>query len=89
VRTTRGERDLKVDDGCEAKVEAIGSLPSVLHGDFTLILNNVLYVLLLQRNLISMSLLEDDGYECLFGNNKWIIMFIDKVGDIKNCHTHN
>jgi hypothetical protein len=36
-----------------------------------------------------MSLLEDDGYECLFGNNKWIIMFIDKVGDIKNCHTHN
>jgi hypothetical protein len=32
VRTTRGERNLKVADGCEAKVEAVGTLPLVLHG---------------------------------------------------------
>jgi hypothetical protein len=70
VRTTRGERNLKVADGSEVRVEGIWSLPLVLHGGFTLLLKNVLYVLLLQRNLISVSLLEDDGYECLFGNNK-------------------
>jgi hypothetical protein len=68
-----------VADGREAMVEAVGSLPLVLHDNFTLLLNNVLYVPSLQRNLISVSLLEDDGYECLFGNNKCIIIFNDKV----------
>jgi hypothetical protein len=79
VRTTRRERNLKVADGREARVEAVGSLPLVLHGGFILLLNKVLYILLLQRNLIYVSLLEDDGYECLFGNNKCTIMFNDKV----------
>jgi hypothetical protein len=79
ARTTRGERNLKVTDGREAKVEAIGSLPLVLHGGFTLILNNVLYVPSLQRNIISVSLLEDDGYESLCGNNECTVMFNDKV----------
>jgi hypothetical protein len=68
-----------VDDGREAKVEDIGSLPLVLHGSFTLILNNVLYAPLLQRNLISVSLLEDAGFECLFGNNNCTIKFNNKV----------
>jgi hypothetical protein len=63
--------------GCEAKVEAVRSLPLVLHGSFTSILNNVLPSL--QSNLIFVSLLEDDGYECLFGNNKCTIIFNDKV----------
>jgi hypothetical protein len=79
TRTTRGERNLKVVDGCKARVEAVGSLPLVLHGGFTLLLNNVLYDPSLHRNLISVSLLEDDGYESLFGNNKCTIMFNDKV----------
>jgi hypothetical protein len=70
AKTTRGERNLKVADGRVVKVEAIGSLPYVIHGGFTLILSNVLYVLPLQRNLISVSFLEDGGFECLFGNNK-------------------
>jgi hypothetical protein len=67
--TEKRERSLKVADGCEAKVEAVESLPIVLHGGFTLMLNNVLYVMYLQRNLISVALLEDDGFQCLFGNN--------------------
>jgi hypothetical protein len=79
TRTTRGERNLKVANGREARVEAVGSLPLVLHGGFTLHLNNVLYVPLLQRNLIYVSLLEDDGYEYLFENNKCTIIFNDKV----------
>jgi hypothetical protein len=68
-----------VVDGCEAKVEAVGSLSLVLHDNFTLILNNVLYVPSLQRKLVSVALLEDDGFKCLFGNNKCTIKFDNKV----------
>jgi hypothetical protein len=42
-------------------------------------LNNVLYVPSLRRNLISVASLEDDGYECLFGNNKCTIKFDDVI----------
>jgi hypothetical protein len=68
-----------VDDGCEVKVEVIETLPLLLHGDFTLTLNDVLYVPSLRRNLISIASLEDDGYECLFGNNKYTIKFNNDV----------
>jgi hypothetical protein len=64
-----------VADGCEAKVEAVGTLPLLLHDSFTLNLNNVLYVPLLRTNLIFVASLEDDGYECLFRNNKCTIKF--------------
>jgi hypothetical protein len=73
------ERTLKVADECKANFEVVGSLPLVLHGGFTLMLNNILYVSSLQRNLISLDLLEDDGFECLFGNNKCTIKFDNKV----------
>jgi hypothetical protein len=79
TRTTKRERSLKVADGRKAKVEAIGSLPLVLHGGFTLILNNVLYIPSLQKNLFFISLLEDDGFESLFENNKRTIKFDNKV----------
>jgi hypothetical protein len=79
ARTTKRERSLKVADVREAKVEAVGSLSLVLHGGFTLMLNNSLYVLSLRRNLISVALLEDDRSECLFGNNKCAIKFDNKV----------
>jgi hypothetical protein len=68
-----------VADGRKEKVEAVGSLPLVLHGGFTLILNNVLYDPSLQRNLISVASLEDENFECLFGNNKCTIKFDNKV----------
>jgi hypothetical protein len=79
VRTTRRERSLQVADGREAKVEAVGTLPLLLHGNFTLNLNNVLYVPLLRRNLISIASLEDDDYECLFRNNKCTIKFNNDI----------
>jgi hypothetical protein len=79
ARTTRRERSLQVADGREAKVQAVGTLPLLLHGDFTLNLNNVLYVPSLRRNLISVASFEDDGYECLFGNNKCTIKFNDVI----------
>jgi hypothetical protein len=71
------ERCLQVVDGREAKVEAVRTLPLLLHDDFTINLNNALYVPSLRRNIISVASLEDDGYECLFGNNKCTIKFDD------------
>lgn len=37
-------RTLRMANGHEAEVEAVGSLPLVLHDSFVLRLNNVLYV---------------------------------------------
>jgi hypothetical protein len=79
ARTTGRKRSLQVADGREAKVEAVGTLPLLLHDSFTLYLNNVLYVPSLRRNLISVASLEDDGYEYLFGNNKCTIKFDDVI----------
>jgi hypothetical protein len=64
----RGERRIRVANGVEAKVEAIGELPLELNNGFILHLHNVLYVPSLSRNLISVSYLDDDGYDCQFGN---------------------
>jgi hypothetical protein len=72
----------EVTDGRKGKVEVIGSLPLLLHDDFTLTLNNVLYVPSLKRNLISIASLEDDGYECLFGNNKCTIKFNNVIAGL-------
>ena len=48
----RGARRLKVANGVEVDVEAIGSITLELHTGFRLHLNNVLYVPTLSRNLI-------------------------------------
>jgi hypothetical protein len=82
ARTTGRERSLQVADGREAKVEAVGTLPLLLHDGFTLNLNNVLYVSSLRTNLISVASLENDGYECLFGNNKCTIKFNNVIIDL-------
>jgi hypothetical protein len=79
ARTTGRERSLQVANGREAKVEAVGILPLLLHGGFTLNLNDVLNVPSLRRNLISVASLEDDGYGCLFRNNKCTIKFDDVI----------
>jgi hypothetical protein len=63
----RGERRLRVANGVESRVEAIGELPSELNNSFIFHLHNVLYVPSLSRNLISVSCLADDGFDCHFG----------------------
>jgi hypothetical protein len=60
------------------KVEAIGELPLELNDGFVLKLTDVLYVPSLRRNLISVSRLDDDGYDCHFGNGKCQIEFNNK-----------
>jgi hypothetical protein len=75
----RGERSIRVTNDVDAEVEAIGELPLELNNGFILRLHNVLYVPSLSRNLISVSCLDDDGYDCQFGNRQCLILFDNKV----------
>jgi hypothetical protein len=60
----RGERSIRVTNGVEAEVEAIGVPPLELNNVFILHLHNVLYVPSLSINLISISCLDDGGFDC-------------------------
>jgi hypothetical protein len=64
----RGERSIRVSNDVEAEVETIGELPLKLNNSFILLLHIVLYVSSLSRNLISVSCLDDDEYDCQFNN---------------------
>jgi hypothetical protein len=76
--TRKEEQSLKVADGKEAYVEVIGSIVLHLHSGFNLHLNNVLYVPSLKRNLISVCLLDIDGFSCNFGDMKCLIKYNDE-----------
>jgi hypothetical protein len=79
-RTLRiGERSIRVANGVEAEVEAIRELSLELNNDFILHLHNILYVPSLSGNLISISCLDDDGYDFQFGNRQCLILFDSKV----------
>jgi hypothetical protein len=75
----RGERTIRVANGEEAEVEAIGELPLEISNGFTLYLHDILYVPSMRMNLISVSCLDDDGYDCLFDKKQCLITFNDKV----------
>jgi hypothetical protein len=77
----RGERTIRVANGEEVEVEAIGELLLEISNDFTLYLHDVLYVPFMRRNLISVSCLDDDGFDCLFGKKQCLIIFNDEVVD--------
>ena len=67
-----------VANGVKAEVEAIGELPLELNDGFMFKLIDVLYVPSLRRNLISVSRLDDDRFDCHFGNGQCKIMFNHK-----------
>jgi hypothetical protein len=50
-----------------------------LNNSFILRLNNILYIPSLGRNLISVSYLDDDGFDCQFGNRQCLILFNNEV----------
>jgi hypothetical protein len=75
----RGERTVRVANGEEVKVEVIGELPLEISNDFTLYLYDVLYVPSMRRNLISVSCLDDDRFDCLFDKKQCLITFNDEV----------
>src|SRR5665811_1796453 len=74
TRTTqRSERCIEVANGVQADVEAVGDIYLELADGFTILLRDVLYVPSLHRNLISVSRLDKDNYECYFGHVKCAI----------------
>jgi hypothetical protein len=75
----RGERTIRVANGEEVKVEAIGELPLEISNDFTLYLHDVLYVPSMRRNLIFVSCLDDDGFDCLFYKKQCLNTFNNEV----------
>ena len=70
-----GKRRIKVANGLEAEAEAIAEFHLQLNSGFVLCLRDVLYVPSLQRNLISVSRLDDDFIDCHFGDGKCEIQF--------------
>jgi hypothetical protein len=78
----RGRRRIKVANGVEAEVEAIGEVPIKLHDGFILHLHDVLFVPSLNRNLISVSCLADSGFECHFGAEKCLIKYNNKCAGL-------
>ena len=74
----RGERTIKVANGVQSNVEAIGELFLELNNDFVLRLKEVLYVPSLRRNLISVLKLDDDRIDCHFGDGKCKILVNDE-----------
>ena len=83
TRTTlRSERQIKVANGVQAEVEAVGDVSLELVNGFMLVLRDVLFVPSLHRNLISVSRLDKDGYGCHFENGKCELWFDNNcVGD--------
>ena len=69
---------IKVANGVEAEAEGIGDLSLELDDGFRLQLSDILYIPSLRRNLISVTRLDDDGYDCHFGNGKCQIVFNNK-----------
>jgi hypothetical protein len=80
TRTTqRSEKQVKVANGAQADVEAVGDIHLELDTGFIIVLRDVLYVPSLHRNLISVSCLDKDGYTCLFGDGRCLIECNDTV----------
>jgi hypothetical protein len=75
----REERSIRVTNGVEAQVEAIGEHPLELNNGFIIHLHNVLYVPSLSRNIIFVSCMDDDGFDCQFDNKQCLILFNSKV----------
>jgi hypothetical protein len=80
TRTTqRSEKQVRVANGAQADVEAVGDVHLELDTGFIIVLRDVLYVPSLHRNLISVSRLDKDGYSCLFGDGRCLIECNDTV----------
>jgi hypothetical protein len=71
--TERRESSIEVANGVQAEVEAVGDVSLELVDGFILLLRDVFYVPSLNRNLISISCLDKDGFECHFGHGQCAI----------------
>jgi hypothetical protein len=82
----RSERHIEVANGVQAEVEAVGNVSLELADGFNILLRDVLFVPSIHRNLISVSCLDKDSYECYFGHGKCAIWFKDACVGIPLLH---
>ena len=68
INPRKGDKAIRVANGVEVDKEAVGQLPLELNSGVTLSLRNVFNIPSMKRNLISVSVLDDDGFDCHFGN---------------------
>ena len=78
-RLERNQRTVKVGNGVDLNVEAVGTLSLILEGGFCLNLYGTLYVPSMTRNLISVSKLIIDDFIFTFGYNKVYISLNSRV----------
>ncbi|GJZ79437.1 putative RNA-directed DNA polymerase [Tanacetum coccineum] len=78
-RLERNQRTVKVGNGVDLNVEAIGSLSLILEGGFCLNLYGTLYVPIMTRNLIFVSKLIIDDFIFTFRYNKVYISLNSRV----------
>jgi hypothetical protein len=82
----RRERCIEVANRVQADVEAVGDISLELADSFTILLRDVLFVPSLHRNLISVSRLDKDSYECYFAHGKCVIWFKDACVGVALLH---
>jgi hypothetical protein len=82
----RSKRCIEVANGVQVDVEAVGDISLELADGFTILLRDVLFVPSLHRNLISVSRLDKDSYECYFAHGKCAIWFKDVCVSIALLH---
>jgi len=71
----KGERSIRVANGLEVGVDAIGDIALELDDRFILFLRNVLFVPSMRRNLISILCLDDENIHCHFGDGMCVIQY--------------
>jgi hypothetical protein len=84
--THRSERCIEVANGVQADVEAVSDIFLELADGFTILLRDILYIPSLYRNLISVSRLDKDHYQCYFGHGKCAIWFNNAYVGVSFLH---
>jgi hypothetical protein len=82
----RSERSIEVANGVQGDIEAVGDISLELADGFMILLRDVLFVPSLHRNLISVSYLDKDSYECYFAHGKCVIWFKDACVSVALLH---
>jgi hypothetical protein len=82
----RSERCIEVSNGVQADIEAVGDISLELAGGFTILLRDVLFVPSLHKNLLSVSRLDKDNYQCYFAHGKCAIWFKDAFMGVALLH---
>ena len=74
-KLSEAESKIVVGDGARVDVMDIGVVSLLLHSGHILLLKDAVYVPSMRRNLISVSVLDKDGYTFEFGNGKLVVYF--------------